>query len=1795
MPRFPSSCRSAAFALLVTGLLVGSPGAADRVVAQSCADEAEPNDTAELAPTFVGDVCVSGTLPDTDQDISLWSVSAAESLLSWKFTIVGVPDTITSIHVYPINSAPDVAVDAAAEVLRVDSSATSRDPGITGDVKLPAGRYLLGISRGFPVKGGEPPTLDYRASIELQGERPAETEVEPNDVAADATPVSAEFAITGDLGGSQDAFRWSLTDEDAARSWDLAAFAPGTSVSLTLTTVEGGLMAAASTAADGWARIYDLRLPAGAYLVSLSPASVFGRTYLLTATVETSPSADAEPNNTPETAIVLDAAGPPMLGRLAADQDTDLYRLTVDAALAATQLDLVLTLDAPAARQLCLSRDRIPLQCRVGDEGEVVLSNLHLAPGEYIVTVGGDESLDAGYRLAVRDTGPVRADREVEPNDDGPRAAPFDPAVVMTGRADAHDDDYFRIRISGEPQVWRLDAEGRDLELLEWIGIDSHLIGASDLSADRTAASLWDLYLVPGDHFIRLRASGGDYRVTLTPLGPVDAEGEREPNSDQINAQAIQVGDRRIGRLPGPADVDVFRFSLSAEDHVALTLDPPADGAIGLTLASGGIDFVALKDPVAGAPLVYDARLWPGDYEITLRSDSRSVAPYALRLERLDPFLTPADLEPNDTAGLARDLPATLEVTGSGWGERGSDDWYRLPALLGDAVVEVVVQGPGSRVELSAAGRLIPLQADPDGTTFRSTSLPAGTVALLRVVATGEYQVRVASNGLPPAAPLDAAGPAQVQLELTMPTTEIAAYATIGQRLAGSLLITNEGSASASVALLAATSQHGWSVDLDTVEVVVPSGGSVSVPTDVRVPDDAWADTLVRITVAATIEGAPAGSSFVEITPRGGAPLVDPTQTWPLPDALLGGLDVASLRSGASPVGSVDPVREALLHDGEAIHGAYFGGALVNGAWTFAVDLAGDASLPVAGVILNPLAGDERLEYRPRGFELLLSEDGVTYQVALSGELTTLGVDQPFVLPAPVAARFAQLRITSTYGNTIHGDAGFAMLGEWKVIATPGSVPSSDISNIADPLRGGHVVWMDPLPLGGAASARNDLLTEDPTAWRPFLSRFDTPQWVVGFQDDRTAQVTQFEWVDPPGSVPEQRPDLVTVEVSTGSPTGPWQPLGTWQLTRAADGSVAQFVLAEPTWARFVRFAPQGPSLEDTEWAMPATLRIRERATDATYRSVLAEWGMASPSGIHELLVPAELRAIDPSVDAEDDTPETATTLPIGEVASGTVHRQRDVDWYVLEIPDDQDSLTLEVTGEDYLDVVVELIDEAGTPVALRESIAPDNRSAQYRADVVPGARYRLRIEQPPFSVVFTYDTSPSMGIYLSYVAQGLRSFANGITRGEESVMIFPFEGALLLDDWSDDPYLVQSAVENLETRGGSSAVEAGLLDAATFLGERIGTRAIVLVTDAESSTFTRATELWGRLDAIRPVLFTVHVAGAAGLGTDQMQDWAASAGGHYQYAVAHADMDRAFDRMTTRLRGPASYSTSFSTTKTDRTPGSILVSAPPGADPTAVGLGGDVAIEIILDTSGSMLDRVKGQRRIEAAKAVLDQLLTEDVPPGTPVALRILGDRRDPCGTQLAVPLGPLDPAAVKALVDRVSVVREADTPIGAAISRVAGDLPASSGTRVVLLITDAEEIWPHRDLCGLDPADALADLGELGGHARVNIVGFALSNKKAKAQMREWARLGNGSFFDAKNGDQLGEAIRSVLRAGFRVYDEAGTLVGNGTVGGEPVALEPATYRVEVLTSPPLVYEAVVVGSGEGVVLTLGIDPAS
>jgi hypothetical protein len=261
--------------------------------------------------------------------------------------------------------------------------------------------------------------------------------------------------------------------------------------------------------------------------------------------------------------------------------------------------------------------------------------------------------------------------------------------------------------------------------------------------------------------------------------------------------------------------------------------------------------------------------------------------------------------------------------------------------------------------------------------------------------------------------------------------------------------------------------------------------------------------------------------------------------------------------------------------------------------------------------------------------------------------------------------------------------------------------------------------------------------------------------------------------------------------------------------------------------------------------------------------------------------------------------------------------------------------------------------------------------------------------------------------------------------------------------------------------------------------------------------------------------------------------------------------------------------------------PGTLEVRAP--EDPEAqVAIGEDVGVEIILDTSGSMLRRSGGRRRIDIARDVLRELVEQRIPPGTPVAVRVLGSGRSRCGTELAVPLGPLDPAAVVDRIDSITVHQETDTPLGQAIASVPDDLAASTGTRILLVITDSEEVWPNPDLCRSDPARAIRNLAKQGVDARLNIVGFGVTSKRARTQLRRWARLGNGSFFDARDADDLGGAIRQAVSAPFVVYDQGSNEVARGTVGGSPIAVPPGTYRVVVESNPPQTYEDVVVEEG-------------
>ena len=337
--------------------------------------------------------------------------------------------------------------------------------------------------------------------------------------------------------------------------------------------------------------------------------------------------------------------------------------------------------------------------------------------------------------------------------------------------------------------------------------------------------------------------------------------------------------------------------------------------------------------------------------------------------------------------------------------------------------------------------------------------------------------------------------------------------------------------------------------------------------------------------------------------------------------------------------------------------------------------------------------------------------------------------------------------------------------------------------------------WSGWSPRRAAPTAAESLLTEDPTPSKTYLPAGTPIHWVTGFQDDRAAQVTRLEWVDPPASDPLTRFEAVDVEVSLASPLGPWQEVGPWQLDRAADGSVTPFTFAAPTWARYVRVGGQVPPGDPTYWEMPSTFRVMERATDDSYRSVVGEWGMGQTTGIYEQLVPPDLALLS-EVPDDDDTVATANPLAEGAIASGRVHRSDDVDWYSLTVPDGQNTVTFELGGTPFVRAGLTMIDDTGAAVEVDRSATYDPAVDSYTAIVTPGSTYAVQVEQLPSSVAITYDTSASLGDDLAFVAEALRSFAADVVPGDEAMQVTPFEQPSLLEDWSDVPYVIENAVD---------------------------------------------------------------------------------------------------------------------------------------------------------------------------------------------------------------------------------------------------------------------------------------------------------------------------------------------------------------------------------------------------------------
>ncbi|OLF81218.1 hypothetical protein AWH62_00640 [Maricaulis sp. W15] len=238
----------------------------------------------------------------------------------------------------------------------------------------------------------------------------------------------------------------------------------------------------------------------------------------------------------------------------------------------------------------------------------------------------------------------------------------------------------------------------------------------------------------------------------------------------------------------------------------------------------------------------------------------------------------------------------------------------------------------------------------------------------------------------------------------------------------------------------------------------------------------------------------------------------------------------------------------------------------------------------------------------------------------------------------------------------------------------------------------------------------------------------------------------------------------------------------------------------------------------------------------------------------------------------------------------------------------------------------------------------------------------------------------------------------------------------------------------------------------------------------------------------------------------------------------------------------------------------------PPSAEPgqllveqTRAALGPDDAVGVILDASGSMLQRVGEERRIAIARETLTSLVNDTIPAGTGFALRVFGHREaDSCRTDLEMPLGPLDPAAATGVIRGVNAMNLARTPLGRSIEMTASDLANVAGTRILIVLTDGEET------CDGDAAASIQGLRDRGWDIRVNIVGFAIDDTDLEAVFRAWAASGGGGYFSAADGTQLAAALTQAVTGAFELADPAtGEVITTGRPG-EILTIPAGAYTI-------------------------------
>jgi len=182
----------------------------------------------------------------------------------------------------------------------------------------------------------------------------------------------------------------------------------------------------------------------------------------------------------------------------------------------------------------------------------------------------------------------------------------------------------------------------------------------------------------------------------------------------------------------------------------------------------------------------------------------------------------------------------------------------------------------------------------------------------------------------------------------------------------------------------------------------------------------------------------------------------------------------------------------------------------------------------------------------------------------------------------------------------------------------------------------------------------------------------------------------------------------------------------------------------------------------------------------------------------------------------------------------------------------------------------------------------------------------------------------------------------------------------------------------------------------------------------------------------------------------------------------------------------------------------------------------GDAFI-FIFDASGSMWGQVEGKAKIELAKEVLTDLIT-DLPENINVGLVAYGHRKkgDCRDVEELVPLSKLDKEKI---INKIKAINpKGKTPITLSVRTTANRLKAINKEATIILVSDGKET------CAEDPCASVMALKSSGIKFTLFVIGFDVTKEETE-QLECMAKAGGGAYYEARNAGDLKMAAEKVV----------------------------------------------------------------